>query len=79
MFDPAAAAAAAAPPPGTVWAMVGALVLAQLMCAGGAGSPAFIIAYYLTSWMGKGYLAISGGGGVACVCVGGGAWNSRGG
>lgn len=45
---------------GTVWAMVGALVLAQLMAAGGVGSPAFIIAFYLTSWMGKGYLAIAG-------------------
>jgi hypothetical protein len=40
--------------------MVGALTLAQLMSAGGKGSPAFIIAYYLTSWMGKGYLAIAG-------------------
>lgn len=41
--------------------MVGALMLAQLLSAGGAGSPAFIIAYYLTSWMGKGYLALAGG------------------
>lgn len=48
--------------------MVGALVLAQLMAAGGVGSPAFIIAFYLTSWMGKGYLAIAG----VCVCVAGG-------
>lgn len=43
--------------------MLGALVLAQLMAAGGRGSPAFIIAYYLTSWMGRGYLAIAGVGG----------------
>lgn len=57
------------PPPGTVWAMVGALVLAQLMAAGGAGSPAFIIAYYLTSWMGKGYLAIAGAGVCQRMCV----------
>ena len=57
--------------------MVGALMLAQLMSAGGKGSPAFIIAYYLTSWMGKGYLAIAGGRcvspvGLHAVCVGGG-------
>lgn len=52
--------------------MVGALVLAQLMAAGGVGSPAFIIAFYLTSWMGRGYLAIAGVSQCVCVCGGGG-------
>lgn len=46
---------------GIVPAMLGALVLAQLMSAGGQGSPAYVIAYYLTTWMGKGYLGIAGG------------------
>jgi hypothetical protein len=45
---------------GVVPAMLGALVLAQLMSAGGQDSPGFIIAYHLTRWMGKGYLAVAG-------------------
>jgi L-lactate permease len=36
------------------------MVLSELISAGGAASPAFIIGYYLSSWMGRGYLAAAG-------------------
>lgn len=35
-------------------------MLSELISAGGAASPAFIIGYYLSSWMGRGYLAAAG-------------------
>jgi lactate permease len=40
-------------------ATLGALVLVQLIRLGAAGSPAFIIGYYLSSWLAQGFLAIS--------------------
>jgi L-lactate permease len=45
---------------GTFPALLGAMVLSELISAGGAASPAFIIGYYLSSWMGRGYLAAAG-------------------
>jgi hypothetical protein len=45
---------------GTVAAMAGALALAEAMRAGGAASPASILGYHLSAWMGKGYIAIAG-------------------
>lgn len=34
-------------------------MLVQLIRVGGAGSPAFIIGYYFSSWLAQGFLAIS--------------------
>ena len=45
---------------GTFSAIIGAMILSELISAGGIGSPAFIIGYYLSTWLGKGYLAIAG-------------------
>jgi L-lactate permease len=45
---------------GTVAAMMGALALAEMIRTGGAGSPAFIIGYYFSAWLGKGYVAVAG-------------------
>ncbi|WIA42460.1 hypothetical protein OEZ86_008455 [Tetradesmus obliquus] len=45
---------------GTVAAMMGALALAEMIQAGGAGSPAFIVGYYISAWLGKGYVAVAG-------------------
>lgn len=53
-------ASAAAKVSGIVPALLAAIALAQLMSAGGAGSPAFLVAYWLTTWLGRGYLALAG-------------------
>ncbi|WIA22021.1 hypothetical protein OEZ85_004372 [Tetradesmus obliquus] len=45
---------------GTVAAMMGALALAEMIRTGGAGSPAFIVGYYFSAWLGKGYVAVAG-------------------
>uniref|UniRef100_A0A383VQV1 Lactate permease n=1 Tax=Tetradesmus obliquus TaxID=3088 RepID=A0A383VQV1_TETOB len=45
---------------GTFPALLGAMILSELISAGGAASPAFIIGFYLSKWMGRGYLAASG-------------------
>lgn len=45
---------------GTFPALLGAMVLSELISAGGAASPAFIIGFYLSKWMGRGYLAAAG-------------------
>lgn len=46
-------------PAGIAVATMGALVLVQLIRTGAAGSPAYIIGYYLSSWLSQGFLAIS--------------------
>jgi L-lactate permease len=38
---------------------LGALALVQLIRQGEAGSPAYIIGFYLSKWLGQGFLAIS--------------------
>lgn len=45
---------------GTISSMVGAMILSQLISTGGVNSPAYILGYYLSNWLGKGYLAIAG-------------------
>ncbi|KAF8058833.1 L-lactate permease [Scenedesmus sp. PABB004] len=45
---------------GTIAAMAGALALAEAMRAGGAASPGFILGYYFSAWLGKGYVAVAG-------------------
>lgn len=45
---------------GTAAAMAGALALASLMRSGGTGSPAYVLGYYLSTWMGKGFMAVTG-------------------
>jgi L-lactate permease len=47
------------PPPGITVATLGALVLVQLIRVGGPGSPAYIVGYYLSTWLAQGFLAIS--------------------
>jgi len=41
-------------------AMIGALLLSQLLAVGGQSSPAYILGYYLSAWLGKGYLVVAG-------------------
>eukprot|EP00878_Enallax_costatus_P028665 GHUV01030982.1.p2 GENE.GHUV01030982.1~~GHUV01030982.1.p2 ORF type:complete len:116 (+),score=8.59 GHUV01030982.1:235-582(+) len=45
---------------GTISAMLGAMILSQLISAGGHDSPAYITGYYLSNWLGRGYLGIAG-------------------
>jgi len=45
--------------PGITVATLGALVLVQLIRQGEAGSPAYIIGFYLSKWLAQGFLAIS--------------------
>lgn len=44
---------------GIAIATLGALALVQLIRQGEAGSPAYIIGFYLSKWLGQGFLAIS--------------------
>lgn len=41
-------------------ALLAAIALAQLMTAGQQDSPAFLVAFWLTTWLGRGYLALAG-------------------
>eukprot|EP00775_Hariotina_reticulata_P006159 gene6159-6396_t len=41
-------------------AMIGALLLSQLLAVGGQSSPAYILGYYLSAWLGRGYLVVAG-------------------
>lgn len=45
---------------GAAAALAGALALAQLVRCGGTGSPAYLLGYYLSTWMGRGYIAVTG-------------------
>ncbi|KAF8060283.1 L-lactate permease [Scenedesmus sp. PABB004] len=45
---------------GAASAVLGAMVLSELTSAGGTGSPAYLVGYYLSAWLGRGFLAASG-------------------
>lgn len=51
--------------------MAGALALAEAIRAGGPASPASILGYHLSSWLGRGYIAVAGALGGLSAFVGG--------
>eukprot|EP00884_Botryococcus_braunii_P016899 jgi/Botrbrau1/3893/Bobra.0183s0114.1 len=44
---------------GVVVALTGALCLVQLIRTGGNSSPAYIIGYWMSKWLGKGFIAFA--------------------
>ncbi|KAL4420202.1 hypothetical protein ABPG77_011418 [Micractinium sp. CCAP 211/92] len=55
--DPFAAATAKCK--GVAPAIIGALILVALMVQGGRQAPSYIIGYWLSEWLGRGYIAVS--------------------
>jgi L-lactate permease len=45
--------------PGLVVPLTGALCLVQLIRNGGTSSPAYIIGFYMSKWLGKGFIAFA--------------------